>query len=249
VIRPDLSSGSEPIAFSHLRVELAKRIRLTMPEETMLCTLWVRAFVPDGELVAGNYVQFHVDAGADRRQELDGRTLFRLSPHDWHGGEWNRAATTREEAARLGYCQGGSRGHFEWRYPIGPEQLRHASRLLLLVEASSYREGAPQTDAFTQPSTLRISLNGVPVYHTILPNHPHDARGALSYLNGGRGGYGYLCHANVEGPLLEQVKAAIKGTHVRLRCTVPRDEQPQGGLTIYGGATGRYPLGPTVILE
>ena len=39
------------------------------------------------------------------------------------------------------------------------------------------------------------------------------------------------------------------GNHLRLRFLVPRDEQPQGGLTLYGDAAGRYPLGPTVIVD
>ena len=96
---------------------------------------------------------------------------------------------------------------------------------------------------------MRILLNGVPVYRTILPNHPHDARGALSYLRGGRGAYGYLCHATVEGPLLEQVLREMKGNHLRMRCLAPRGEPPSGGLTIYGFDCGRYPIGPTLIIE
>jgi len=68
-------------------------------------------------------------------------------------------------------------------------------------------------------------------------------------LRGGRGAYGYLTHATVEGSLLEEVKAGMKGNRVRLRCAVPRDESPQGGLTIYGSAFGRYPIGPTLIVE
>src|SRR5205085_5465183 len=141
------------------------------------------------------------------------------------------------------------RGFFEWRFPLSSAELEAASRIRLLLEASSLRQGAPQTDSFTAPTALQISLNGIPIYRTILPNHPHDARGALSYLRGGRGAYGYLCHATVEGSLLEQVKNGMKGNRVRFRCTIPRDEQPQAGLTIYGPACGRYPIGPTLIIE
>ena len=38
-----------------------------------------------------------------------------------------------------------------------------------------------------------------------LRNHPHDARGVLSYLRGGVGAYGYLVHAFAEGDLLQQI--------------------------------------------
>jgi len=127
--------------------------------------------------------------------------------------------------------------------------LRRRSRITLLCEASAFREGTPQTDSFAQPTTLRMLLNGVPVYQTILPNHPYDARGALSYLRGGRGAYGYLNLARVEGSLFAQVLAKMRNGHLRLRCLVPRETQPQGGLTIYGSACGRYPVPPTLIVE
>jgi hypothetical protein len=82
-----------------------------------------------------------------------------------------------------------------------------------------------------------------------LPRHPHDARGALTYLRGGRGGYGYLCHATIECELPDEVVNNLRGNHLRLRFLVPRDEQPQDGLTIYGYDAGRYPRGPTVIID
>lgn len=76
------------------------------------------------------------------------------------------------------------------------------------------------------------SIRTVPIYRAILPNHPHDARGALTYLRGGRGAYGYLCHATIECELLGEVVKNLRGIHLRLRVLVPRDEQPQGGLTL-----------------
>ena len=245
----DLASGSAPISFSHLRVELAKRLHLRMPQETMLCTLWVRAFVPDGTLVARNYVQFFVDGGSAARQDANGRTILRLEPHAWHGADWTERSSSREEAMALGVSYGMNSGFFEWRFPFSATELRNRSRITLLCEASACREGTPQTDSFAQPTTLRMLLNGVPVYHTILPNHPHDARGALTYLRGGRGAYGYLSHATVEGTLFAKVAAKMKNDHLQLRCVVPRSEPPHAGLTIYGFAAGRYPIPPTLIVE
>ena len=49
------------------------------------------------------------------------------------------------------------------------------------------------------------SIRTVPIYRAILPNHPHDARGALTYLRGGRGAYGYLCHVMIECELFGEV--------------------------------------------
>jgi len=245
----DLASGSDPITFSHLRVELAKRLRLRMPAETMLCTLWVRAYVSDGTLVARNYIQFFVDGGCAPREDVQGRTVLRLGAHSWEMAEWKQGSSSRDEAVMSGAAHGVTRGFFEWNFPFTAAELRRRSRITLLCEASAFREGTPQTDSFAQPTTLRMLLNGVPVYQTILPNHPHDARGALSYLRGGRGAYGYLNLARVEGSLFAQVLAKMRNGHLRLRCLVPREAQPQGGLTIYGSACGRYPVAPTLIVE
>jgi hypothetical protein len=248
-IHDGIALGSEPIDFPHLRLAPAKTLRLRMPDQTMLCTLWVRALVPDGTLVAANYIQFFVDGGAPVWQQMNRRTVFRLGVESWSSSDWNAAVSTREEAGRSGCACGSGRGWFEWKFPAGPDVLRGAERITLLYEASAFGPGAPQTDRVGHPSTLRILLNGVPVYRTILPNHPHDARGALTYLRGGRGAYGYLCHATIEGPLLAEVLRGMKGNHLRVRCLAPRGEPPSGGLAIYGFDAGRYPIGPTLIVE
>jgi Glycosyl hydrolases family 2, sugar binding domain/Glycosyl hydrolases family 2, TIM barrel domain len=244
-----IASGSETIRFPHLRLELAKRLELRMPQQTMLCTLWVRAFVPEGTVVASNYVQFFIDAGCPEWQQINLRTVLRLAAYSWHAAEWTGATSTREQAEERGAAYGNGRGFFEWRFPVSREQLRRCWRITVLCEASSFRAETPQTDRFAQTSNLRLLLNGVPVYRTLLPNFPHDARGALTYLGGGRGAYGYLCHTTLEGDLLREVLKQMRGDHLRLRCTVPRDEQPQGGLAIYGYNAGRYPIGPTLIIE
>jgi predicted transcriptional regulator len=49
--------------------------------------------------------------------------------------------------------------------------------------------------------------------------------------------------------LLAQVLSKMKNSHIRLRCLVPKEDQPHGGLTIYGSASGRYPIPPTLIVE
>jgi hypothetical protein len=246
----NIASGSESIEFPHLQLALARKLELRMPQQTMLCTLYVRATVPDGTFIASNFVQFFVDAGAPAWQQLNQRTVYRLDAHSWSSAEWNgNGASTREEAQRTGTARGNDRGFFEWKFPVGPAELHEARRITILCEASAAREGAPQTDPFAEPSTLRLLLNGIPVYRTILPNHPHDARGSLSYLRGGRGAYGYLCHATIEGELLAEVLRQMKGKHLRLRCLVPRGEPPCAGLTIYGYDCGRYPIGPTLIVE
>lgn len=175
--------------------------------------------------------------------------MLRLEPHSWHAADWKHGFLAREDAESRGGNYGAGSGFFEWRFPFTASELRKRSRVTVLCEASAFRPGAPQTDSFAQPTTLRMLLNGIPIYHAILPNHPHDARGALSYLRGGNGAYGYLSHARIEGDLFHQVVGKMKEGQIRLRCLVPRDQQPQGGLTIYGSSSGRYPIPPTVIIE
>ena len=124
-----------------------------------------------------------------------------------------------------------------------------AHRVRILCEASSHRIDHPQTDANVFPTTLQISLNDIPVYEGVLRNHPHDSRGVLSYLRGGFGAYGYLVHAFAEKAALSEVAGRTTDDSLRLRCAVPPDAMPVGGLTIYGAESGRFPLCPTVIIE
>ena len=68
-------------------------------------------------------------------------------------------------------------------------------------------------------------LNGMPIYSGLLPNHPHDSAGALSYLQGKRGAYGYLNHATIEGDLLRQVMSNAGSDGYFLHCVVPSIER------------------------
>jgi hypothetical protein len=107
----------------------------------------------------------------------------------------------------------------------------------------------PQTDEDVFATTLRITVNGVRVHESLLKNHPHDARGVLSYLRDNRGAYGYLVNVRAEGELLRQLIERVTDNELRLRCEVPPEAQVRGGLTIYGAQSGRYPVCPSVIVE
>jgi hypothetical protein len=244
-----LAHGSKPIAFAHYRVELADLIRIRLPAQTMLCTLWVRALTEDGTLLARNYVQFFVDAGFPSREDSEHGLLLRAQIHSWSAAKWSGPASDPAEAETAGSCHGAGHGFFEWHLALEKNELARARKVGVLCEASSHREGTPQTDSFAHPTSFRILLNGVRVYGGLLPNHPHDAAGALSYLRNGRGAYGYLAHATVEGPLLQEVISRAEGDALHLRCLVPAGRNPRGGLTMYGGDCGRSPVPPTVIVE
>ena len=216
----------------------------------MRCTLSVDAVDAQGTVVAQNFMHFYVSEGyPPSREETPRALILRGTPGEWHTAEWSGGATDRDQERAEDTCAAMGHGYFEWKLPLQNADLGKARRVRVLCEASSHRIDTPQTDSQVYPTTLRMLLNGLPVYEAILRNHPHDARGMLSYLRGGRGAYGYLAHALAEGDLLAQIVAASSGDCVRLRCAVPKEAIAQGGLTIYGAECGRYPVCPTVIIE
>ncbi len=245
-VEDELLTDSSPIAFTPHQVELARTITLKLPERTMACTLWVAAQTDRGVVVARNFVQFHVVGNAADREQLGEKFIVRLAPESWSGSEWTDGKSTREEAVRDGFCFGRGRGWFEWVIPKA-HFPKKPTRVTVLCEASARRETQAQTDAFARSSSFQVQLNEVVIHRATLPNHPFDARGALSYLRGGKGAYGYLMHAAVEGELLDRVSHE-KGSW-RLRCVVPENTEHAGGLTIYAGDCGRFPVPPTLIIQ
>jgi hypothetical protein len=250
-IHPELARGHAPIAFTHHHVELAHTIPVTTPLEPMLCTLAVAAMTPRGETVAANFVQHFVTAGPlPRRVEQADSLILREPISGWASAAW-ASGSTREEAEAQGYCFGRGTGFFEWRFQ--DEQLKaiaRADRIRLLCEVSGRREDIAQTGVNLQPTQFELFVNEFRVHREVLPDHPHDSRGALSYCRGGHGAYGYLMRTTLEGELLGRVAQSAAATgELRFRCAVPGDAAPAGGLTVYGHDTGRFPIGPTVIVE
>lgn len=237
--------GLQPMAFPPHEVKLAARLKLTLPKKTMLTTLCVAALTDCGKMVAQNYIQFY--SSSEHPESLPGRRIMRLETTDWSDSQWSEGQSSREDAKRQGFCFGRNTGWFEWSIPTEgwPEKLY---RVRFFCEASSRREDLAQTDAEVRASSYQLLINGVEVNHGVLPNHPHDARGVLSYLHGERGAYGYLIDVTIEGELLGNVISAAQG-HWVLHFGVPAEGLTNGGATLYGGESGRYPFPPTIIVE
>lgn len=249
---PQVLRGWRPIPFTQNRVESVHRLPITFPAEPMLGTLSVSAVTADGETVATNFIKHLVADGPPSEREERGVDLVLRRPvHAWSCAEWSEGQSRPSEAAKLGKCFGQGAGYFEWEF--ADEALRRLSRALrlrVLCEASACRPGNPQTDNFAFPTVCAVSLNGLLVHHGVLPNHPHDSRGVLSYLEGNLGAYGYLMKTVIEDEILERVAASCaESGRIRFRCEVPFDANPRGGLTIYGEAAGRYPICPTLLIE
>ncbi len=246
-----LARGRVKIPFTHHRVELARRITVELPTEPMLCTLAVAAVTPQGETVASNFIQHLVGDGPPPEREERGPTLvLRRRVQDWAAAEWSLGPVSSADAARDGVAAGHGAGYFEWHFTDGAlRRLHRALRVRVLMEVSSRRYDTPQTGGHRFPTWFELTVNDVPVYRTLLPDHPHDTRGALSYLRGGRGGYGYLVRAVLEDGTLAKVAAlAAPDGVLRLRCAVP-GLAPAGGLGVYDHDCGRYPIGPTLVVE
>ncbi|HEX8550341.1 MAG TPA: hypothetical protein VF681_02170 [Abditibacteriaceae bacterium] len=250
----DIETGHTPIPFPHGVVSPAHRVPLTMPSREdfvlpMLCTLQLHATRPDGEIVARNFVQFFVSDGypAPRTDRAE-RVILRAGIADYALGEWRGGTCEREEAREADRSYGGGTGFFEWHIPLDGADLQTAKRLRVICEASSLKRGTRQTGTDRHPTTLEIGLNDLRILRAKIADHPHDARGALSYMRGDKGAHGYLAHATVEGELLQQV-ASRGDSHLRLRIAVPDDTRAACGLTLYGAECGRFPVPPTIIIE
>jgi hypothetical protein len=253
-VHSGLMRGRAEIDFPHHHVEVAQRVTVNAPQEPMLCTFSVAAVTPDGETVTSNFIQHYVGDGPLPNREDRGNTLVLRRPvHTWTAESWNGAFSPHEDAERLGFCSGVAVGFFEWVFDDEAiRNLARARRVRILCEVSARREGTPQTSAHKHPTTFELLINDLRVHREILPDHPHDTRGALSYLRdpkGGRGAYGYLMRATIEDALLARVAESTSDGALRFRCAVPFDANPAGGLTVYGADTGRFPIGPTVVIE
>jgi hypothetical protein len=249
----DLARGRAKISFKHHRVELARALTLPLPAEPMLCTLSVAAVTREGEVVAGNFVQ-HLVAAAEPppEREVRGKTLvLRRRVDRWDAASWTGNVSKREDAKRDGLCFGEGVGFFEWHLADEAiERLHEARRVRLLCEVSARRRDISQTDSHRFPSNFELLLNDLPVHRALLPDHPHDTRGALSYLRGGRGAYGYLMRVALEDDLLQRVARTAQAEGVlRFCCSVPDEAEEPGGLSIYEFDCGRFPIGPTVVIE
>lgn len=247
----DLARGSAPIAFPQYRVVLARSIALRTPAVPMLCTLSVVAQTATGETVAGNYIQHWVCRGPlPLREEFPHTLVLRQRVSDWTAAAWSGGQSTPQEARDRGCAFGLGDGFFEWRFADEAlARLGGARRLRVLCEVSARRRDEVQTDSHRFPTRFELLLNDLPVHRALLPDHPHDSRGALSYLRGGHGAYGYLTRTAVADQLLQTIAATVGPDNaLRFRCAVPHGDTA-GGLTVYEGDCGRFPVALTLVVE
>jgi hypothetical protein len=216
----------------------------------MLCTLMLSAVTAEGTTVARNFINYFISSNYPPEfEETERAVVLRGTPSNWTNADWSGGTGDRDKERAEDCCYGFGHGFFEWNWHLNGADLSKAHRIKVICEASSHRADAPQTDEDIFPTTMQIFLNDVRLYEAVLRNHPHDARGVLSYWRGGVGAYGYLANAHAGNGVIQQIAGNMRDHSLRLRCAVPAEAMARGGLTIYGAECGRFPICPTVIIE
>lgn len=251
------NSLGEALPYSHLdeSAQIAESGAAIVPLTRSLqmpdfpCLLKVEAALP-GQ--AANWCYFEVrESRLPALERLaDGRTVLRKLAGEvevstaWHEAEVERGVIDYET-----HLFGGvEAGHLDYLFRLPDDiDLQQITSLSILFEASSKRQGAPQTSQDEWKSDLHTSLNGVMVDVRTLVEQPADSRGALSHLHRLQGRYGELVRIKLDAAQLAQVKAQ-GDKELLLRLAVPRSALNHRGLLTYSSRAGRYPCDITLIL-
>jgi len=122
----------------------------------------------------------------------------------------------------------------------------------------------PQTDEKKYSSKVLVSVNGEKVSEVSLPDDPADHRGILSWVSqepgwawgstdrsrrwllDEAGSYGYLVTASLSKA---QIKKSVEAGKVAIRLQVDEYGTNNGGLSVYGKESGRFPFDPSIIIK
>ena len=248
-------------------------LRVTLPEEPGLAT--VQLWLCDGDATrARNYVNVDVHAVAEDSPTLEPRVVSErlpgggsavsFAPEGFSDCSWPNPIIGQGDA-KLG---GPGAGWVEYELRLPEEvEVTAMTRMRVRFEAGARTARSrigwpdpayvkptdyPQTEARKRPSRVVVSVNGVEVGRSELPDDPADARGVLSFQAQGQwemGSYGYLITLEAPAEALSAIRTEV-GTErlLRVRFEVPRG-RGAGGLNLYGARAGAYPLNPTVLID
>ena len=181
----------------------------------------------------------------------DGSLILRRRAGDFEvSTAWHEAEIDRGRAGDEVHLLGGvEAGNIDFLFSL-PEDFSPGDwqGLTVLLEASSKRLGAPQSDGRPWRSDLAVSLNGVPVGAVTLENQFADSRGALSHMHGLHGRHGQLVCLEADACCLGEA-LEHDGKALLLRLDVPRCALNHRGLTVYTARAGRYPCDVTLIFH
>ncbi len=223
-------------------------MELTAPDEPGLVRVEVNLQDRQGGLAAMNFCYLEILGDRSATEWTDHRTLVLRRQAGEARAEFDGAVEMGEFEGGVHLIGGEGNGWLEYDFDL-PEEPPSESieSVRVVLEASSKRPGAPQTDADTWPSILRVSLNGIEMARRVLRNQPADSRGALSHMHGFQGRYGELLRVQLGGEDLARALEGAATVTLRLECEAPAGRG--GGLVVYGSRAGRYPCEVQLLLS
>ena len=236
-------SGNVEIPFPQYQVQHVHQLELRIPDvHPAVGTLHVWVTDHSGTVVARNFINFEHFVASTASVGSNGSGLISLNyaPISVSESSWNEPTTSEQLFSAIGS------GYVEYEVSL-IEGLSAAdvADITLIFEASSCYGGARQTEPEKHPSDVTLSTNGVEIDTIRIPDCPADARGALSYIHGEPGIYGYLHNVKVDPSLILNGKADT----LTIRYEVKADAEAKGGFALYGARMGRYPAGPHLLIR
>ena len=234
-------SGSVDIPFPQYQVEHVHQLALQIPDvHPAVGTLHVWVTDQTGTVVARNFINFEHFVALPQPFESDDSGMMHLNyaPENISGSSWDEPTISDHLFSAVGS------GYVEYEIPL-PEGLNTAdvAEMALVFEASSSYGGARQTEPEKYPSDVTISVNGVEIETVRILDCPADARGALSYINGHPGIYGYLHNVKIDP------SSVLNARTLTIRYEVKANAEAKGGFALYGTRIGRYPTGPHLLIR
>ena len=262
-----MTAQEEVISVSTTRFAVTDggEINVQLPNENGLATLALWLEDEGGAIRGRNYINIEVrgEANTAAEQTEEGWAI-RLLPGLASQTNWEWLPPFMEPNGAKFSATGSGWVDYELTLPDGLS-LNDVTQLSCLFEAAAKAGGAkidwpqrtyglqyPQTEVDKKwPSQLIVSINGVQVGQTELPDDPADARGVLSHhRNIDPGAHGYLTELSMSEDDLAQLKlTAGNDRSLTIRFEVPADGANPGGLSLYGETLGCFPVGPTLLLH
>ncbi len=258
------AQGSRKVSWKRWSVTPAGTIKVKMPDAgPWVCGLRVWLADAEGERVAANYINAHVDAPTARVEVPNRRQVaLRFAPNDFAAWQWaaGHAPPTHRRARHKAHAQGT--GHVEYELAIPEAVPTQGLQMLTVLAELSAKAGDeklawparkkpvdyPQTDkAVAWPTEVAISINGVALGRQTLEDDPADARGVLSHqYRYHPGSFGWRVRMEAKDARL--LAAVAEARRMVVRFEVPDDAEHKGGLAIFGERLGRFPMDPMVVL-
>ena len=235
-------SRSVEISFPEYQVQRVHELELVVPDiHPAVGTLHIWVTDCTGAIVARNFINLEhfVEDVAPVEPNGSKSVILNYAPGNTSESSWGEPTTSEQLFSAVGS------GCVEYEIPL-PEGLSTAdiAEIELIFEASSSYGGARQTEPEKYPSNVTIAVNGVEIDTIRIPDCPADIRGALSYIHGEPGTYGYLHNIKVDPSLLISEADTLTVSY-----EVKANADAKGGFALYGARMGRYPTGPHVLIH